>query len=218
MTDNYTIRKNCIFCNLELLNTFFVNDYNIPVGSYNIEKNDEKIIKIPFNVLCCENCKTFQTKYLGNLNDIYKNNHADGCGTIRLKMNDKFAELIKTNISNISNILEVGAGSGILSLSILNIIQNINYIIIDPFYFGIKENRTIINDYLENVDLTSINTNILVMSHVFEHFYEPLKIIEKIANSNNIEYVCLNFPDLETYVKNRFLGTLLPVLQGSTLD
>lgn len=209
MTD-YTIRQNCIFCNSKLLNNFFENDYSIPVGSYNIEKNDEKIIKIPFNVLCCEKCFTFQTKYLGNLNDIYKNNHADGCGTIRSEMNDKFTELIKNNISNISNILEVGAGSGILSLSILNIIQNINYIIIDPFYFGIKENRTIINEYLENVDLTSLNTNILVMSHVFEHFYEPLKIIEKIANSKNIEYICLNFPDLETYIKKNTYHVLNP--------
>lgn len=34
------------------------------------------------------------------------------------------------------------------------------------------------------------------MSHVFE----PLTIIKKIEESNNIDYVCLCFPDLEIYI------------------
>ena len=201
MTD-YTIRKNCIFCNSELLNNFFENDYSIPLAIYNKYKNNKDAKKIPFNVLCCQKCFTYQIKYLGNINEVYDNNNADNCGSIRTDMNDEFAIFIKNNINDINSILEVGAGSGSLSTSILNYIQNINYTILEPFYFGIKENRNIINDYIENVDLTSINTNILIMSHVFEHFYEPLKIIEKIANSKNIEYVCLNHPDLENNVKN----------------
>lgn len=205
----YTLRNKCIFCNSLNLNIYFDKNYEIPIASYNIEENKD-IIKIPFNVLYCNECFTFQTKYLGDLNEIYKNNHADNCGTIRTEMNDKFSELINKTIPNISNILEIGAGSGILSLSIYNILPNIEYNIIDPFYFGIIENRKIIYDYLENVDLELINTNIVVMSHVFEHFYEPLKIIEKLYNSKNIEYICLNFPDLETYITNKTFNILHP--------
>jgi len=139
-------------------------------------------ISIPFNILCCDNCKTFQTKYLGDLNDIYNNNHCDGCVTIRTEMHDRFAELIVNNIPNLINVVEIGAGNGILSLSLFNIKNDIIYNIIDPSYFGVKENRIIINDYIENVDLNLIDTNVIIMSHVFEHFYEPLEIIKKLKN------------------------------------
>lgn len=125
-------------------------------------------------------------------------------------MHDRFAELIINNIPNLINLVEIGAGNGILSLSLFNIKNDINYTIIDPSYFGIKENRNIINDYIENVDLNSINANIIVMSHVFEHFYEPLEIIKKIEKANNIDYVCLCFPDLETYIKNNTYNVLTP--------
>jgi hypothetical protein len=203
-------RTKCIFCNSDKLSIFFDNDYIIPVASYTVDTYNETYIKIPFNIQCCDNCKTFQTKYLGDLNEIYKNNHCDGCGTIRTEMHDRFAELIINNISNLNNLVEIGAGNGILSLSILNIKSDITYNIIDPYYFGIKENRNIINDYIENINLDSINTNVIVMSHVFEHFYEPLNIIKKIEESKNIEYVCLCFPDLETYIKNNTYNVLTP--------
>ena len=50
--------------------------------------------------------------------------------------------------------------------------------IIDHYYFGVKENRNIINDYIEQINLTNINTNTIIMSHV----YEPLTIIKKKKN------------------------------------
>ena len=78
--------------------------------------------------------------------------------------------------------------------------------IIDPYYFGVKENRNIINDYIEQINLTNINTNTIIMSHV----YEPLTIIKKIEKSNNIDYVCLCFPDLEIYIKNNTYNVLIP--------
>jgi hypothetical protein len=204
------IRNKCIFCNSVELSLFFENDNSIPVASYNVNKYDENIKLIPFNVLCCDNCFTFQTKYLGDLNDIYKNNHCDGCGTIRTEMHDRFAEIIINNVPNLFNVAEIGAGNGILSESILNIKKNINYTIIDPYYFGVKENRNIINDYIEQINISNINTNTIIMSHVFEHFYEPLTIIQKIEQSINIEYICLCFPDLETYIKNNTYNVLTP--------
>lgn len=205
----YSLREKCIFCNSINLNTHFNTDYEIPIASYNVKENKD-IINIPFNILCCKKCLTFQTKYLGDLNEIYKNNHADCYGTIRSTMNDNFANKIKDTVPNITNILEIGAGSGILSLSIFNILPDIDYHIIDPFYFGPIENRKITYKYLEKIDLKVININTIVMSHVFEHFYEPLKIIEQLYNSPNIEYICLNFPDLETYVKNKTYHVLNP--------
>jgi hypothetical protein len=203
------LRNKCIFCESLKFSIFFENDYSIPVASYNVDENDKNIKRIPFNILCCDNCNTFQTKYLGDLNDIYKNNHCDGCGTIRTEMHDRFAEIIINNLPNLFSVAEIGAGNGILSECILNK-KKIEYTIIDPYYFGLKENRNIINDYIEQINLTNINTNTIIMSHVFEHFYEPLTIIKKIEKSYNIDYICLCFPDLETYIKNNTYNVLTP--------
>ena len=166
----YTERKNCIFCkSAKLLKTFGKN-LIIPVGSYNLEKPNEKYEYIPFNIVCCTDCQAYQTLYLGDLNEIYKINHADGYGSIRSSMNSDFSDLIKDSISDIDGIVEIGAGGGALSDNILAKI-NTNYTIIDPFYFGPTLNRNVIRSFLENTDLDDVDANTLVMSHVFEHFY-----------------------------------------------
>jgi hypothetical protein len=40
------------------------------------------------------------------------------------------------------------------------------------------------------------------MSHVFEHFYNPNEILNKLNNNNNIENIILVWPDLEYYKDN----------------
>jgi hypothetical protein len=205
----YTERNKCIFCTSDKLCDYFTTNLKIPVGSYNVEDIDTDYKYIPFNVVSCEECLTFQTKYLGDLNEIYKINHADAYGNIRNTMNIEFSKLIKTTIPNISGIVEIGAGSGILSENILEILDT-QYTIIDPFYFGNITNKTVIKEFIENVDLNTVNGNTVVMSHVFEHFYEPLDVIRKICNNNTIEYICLNFPDLETYIQKGTYHVLNP--------
>lgn len=196
----YTERKKCIFCNSNKLSEFFQEKFTIPLGSYNVEEPKNKYEYMPLNIVSCDECLTFQLKYLGDLSEIYNVNHAYSYGSILSENNKNFTLLIKDTIPNIKGIVEIGGGSGILSDVILNNIDT-EYTIIDPYYFGNYDKKIIINDYVENVDFDIINSNIVVMSHVFEHFYEPLKVIEKISDNKKIEYICLNFPDLETYVK-----------------
>ena len=68
----YTERKKCIFCTSDKLCDYFTTNLKIPVGSYNVEDIDTDYKYIPFNVVSCEECLTFQTKYLGDLNEIYQ--------------------------------------------------------------------------------------------------------------------------------------------------
>ena len=62
----YSERKSCIFCKGNVINYFSDKKYTIPVGSYCIDDLSYNPIFIPFNVLKCVECKTFQTKYLGD--------------------------------------------------------------------------------------------------------------------------------------------------------
>ena len=206
---NYTIRKKCIFCNNVLTNTYFNDNYKIPIACYakNASSND---IHIPYNIYTCNICNTTQTKYLGDLNEIYKFNHADSTGTLMKQLHIQVFNIINKYKKNINNIIEIGCAKGLLSDHILdnNVVDK--YYIIEPKFIGIKrKNRIIINDFFENVSFEKYSDcNTMIISHVFEHFYKPLDIMKIIQSNTNIENFILVWPDLEYYKDNNVYHVL----------
>jgi hypothetical protein len=206
--NKFTERTECIFCKETDLISVFKEDTNIPQGSYCIKNQNDLCEFMPFNVLQCRNCNTYQTKYLGDLQIIYGTNHADSFGDVLKQMREQFTNFVVSN-SDITNIIEIGAGGGLISDMILEKLK-CDYYIIDPSYFGKRENKIIIDKYFEDVDVSKITANTVIMSHVFEHFYDPKSIIEQISQNDNIEHIYLNFPDLEAYVKQNTCHVLNP--------
>jgi hypothetical protein len=200
----YFIRTNCIFCNSKLNDEYFVENYAIPIASYSKYECSTNDIIIPYNIYICKECKTSQIKYLGNLDEIYKINHADSTGIIMMNMHKKVLYFIKKYKQIINNIVEVGCSKGVLSDFVLNDSLVDKYFIIEPSYFGsYREHKYIINDYFENVDFSVYkDCNTILISHVFEHFYNPLEILEKIQSNKNILNFLLVWPDLEYYKDN----------------
>jgi hypothetical protein len=115
--------------------------------------------------------------------------------------------MLEENIDEINNIIEVGSSYGILSDMVLTK-NNLKYYIIEPNYMGNINNKIIYNDYYENIDDTKIDANTLVISHVFEHFYNPKEILNKIYKNKNIINFILVFPDLEYYINNNVYHVL----------
>jgi hypothetical protein len=156
---------------------------------------------MPFNILVCNKCYTFQNEYLGNLNIIYENNHVDSFGDTKNVMFNLFSKFILEN-KNIRGIVEVGASHDYFPRLIKEKI-NTEYYIIEPSFHGNSNGLNIINKYLEEVDLSDLSANTIIMSSVFEHFYEPINLLKQISNSKNIEYIILNHPDFETNVETK---------------
>ena len=204
---NYIVRTQCIFCNSKLQNVHFKNDYECAVAHYVVELNITDFKKIPFNIFICNTCNTAQTKYIGNLDEIYKINHADSTGEIMSSLHNEIVNIVLKYKNNIKNIIEIGSSKGILADLILKNMDT-TYNIIEPCYWGDTTNKTIIHDYYENVNDNTINANTIIISHVFEHFYEPMNILKKISSNINIEYFVLVFPDLEYYINNDVLHVL----------
>jgi hypothetical protein len=182
---SYTEVNTCIFCNGSKLTKVLDKDLYTPMGCYTVDDNT-KSHSMPFNILLCEGCLTCQTAYRGDLDIIY-NYNSGFFGSIRTDMNILFADFISNN-KNIKDIVEIGAGHGILSDIIIQK-NKLNYTIFDPTYSGTIENKTIIKEFIN--DGTQITGDALIMSHVFEHFYKPLDILEKIFKSS-IKYIYLN--------------------------
>jgi hypothetical protein len=206
-------RDKCIFCHVKLSETYFKTDYKCQVAHYAIDLDDTSInYEIPFNIYICPNCNTVQTKYLGCLNEIYKINHADGTGITMTNLHKKTCELVFKYSSNIKNIIEIGSSYGLLADNIINIYNcnniKLEYNIIEPNFKGDRKNKIIVDDFYENINDANINANTIIISHVFEHFYEPNLILKKISNNENIKYFILVFPDLEYYLKNNILHVL----------
>jgi hypothetical protein len=206
--NNYFLRNTCIFCDNKLVEEYLKNDMLIPIASYCTDSNtdiDIKDIFIPYNIYMCPECKTSQIKYLGNLDIVYKYNHADSTGDIMKNLHIEVLNIINKHISLIGNITEIGSSKGILSELILNKIKSIDkYYIIEPCFIGNKiDKQIILHDYFENINTEQYSdSNTIIISHVFEHFYDPKKILEIIKNNNNINNILLVFPDLEHYKDN----------------
>lgn len=204
-----SIREKCIFCNSELSTTFFSKDYENFIAHYQVplDYDNNLMIKIPYNIFICNLCSTVQNKYLGNLEEIYRINHADGTGNTLISLHNKTANLIEKYIDKITGILEIGSSYGILADIILKKME-LKYNIIEPCFKGIRENKIIYDDFYENIDDTKIDANTLVISHVFEHFYNPIEILDKIFLNKNITNFFLIFPDLEYYINNNVFHVL----------
>jgi fructose/tagatose bisphosphate aldolase len=201
----YDERSRCIFCNNDDLEILFNKNYStsLSLGLYN-KKNTGFFM--PYNIQICKTCFTFQNKYIGDLSIIYSKNHVDDYGTTKSRKHTSFCNFILEN-DNINGIIEVGACNGILAKEIMKN-KHIDYNIIEPSFTGDKMNLNIISDYFENVELNIINSNTLIMSDVFEHFYNPISILNKIWESDNIKYLFLNHPDFDYTIKNDIMMNL----------
>jgi hypothetical protein len=200
------IRNVCIWCNSKSLTDYFKDNYSTPIASY-MQENLTEFEIIPYNVQKCEECKSYQIKYLAEVYKVYKYNHAYSYGSTLKEMCNVFSKFILLN-SGIKSILEIGAGNGFLADIITKNNKDISYTIVDPSYFGNKDNKIIINSIIEEYNTENCNNDTVIMSHVFEHFYEPVKIINILKAIKNLKNVMLNMPNLELYLKNNTFHVL----------
>lgn len=201
LIDKYNIRTMCIFCKNKNFSTIYKDDYTIPQNLGVIDNCNEDYYWMPYNIIRCNDCNTYQNKYLGELSIVYNNTHIQPIGSIRKDMNEQFSDMIIKN-DNIHKILELGGGTGELADTILNK-KDVNYTIIDPCYTGNKDKRIIIEDFVQNVNVDDIDADTLIMSHIFEHFYEPNEILMQIKNIKSLKYIYICHPDFDSYLKKK---------------
>ena len=203
----YSVRKNCIFCNHDDFELLFETDNFKSSLSFNLSKNtSEKSYFMPYDVQICKKCYSVQNKYIGNLSIIYNVNHVDDYGSTKSKKHTMFSEFITQN-KNINGIVEVGSCNGVLANLILEYMTT-EYNIIEPAFTGNNTKLNIIPHFFENVELNSINSNTIIMSDVFEHFYNPIDILNKIQKSENIKYIYLSHPDFDSNIRKLMLTNL----------
>lgn len=205
---HYIERTKCIFCDCDCFYNLWSIPKEISMGCYVIPDASQECISMPFQILECQACHTFQTKYLGDSKIIYDYN-ANAYGTIRSTMNERFSSFIVNN-PRITSIMEIGGGNGELSELILEKRKELSYTIVDPIYSGSNQHCTILRSSLEELPKDSIQSDTIVMSHVFEHFYHPNDILKIFQKQSCIQHIYLNMPDLMNYIRQDNYNVLNP--------
>jgi hypothetical protein len=193
-------RKSCIFCKTTNLIDCIPEEKETPI-CYSLFPTIQQSYILPYGVQYCKACDICQIKYLGDIAQVYKVNHIDNFGAVKHDMHATFASFISQN-PKIQGSLEIGACHDYLSRLLLDKYPGLEITIVDPSFTGDSNGLHVISDYIENIALDKLNCNTIVMSSVFEHFYEPLVILEQLQNARNIDYIYLNHPNMEYALEN----------------
>ena len=195
----YKKRSECPIC--EKNKKKFIFKYlNMPIFiSTKIGKNTHDLYCDQTYVKCLS-CNCVFIDEIIDASILYSWNHnANPVGKLWQRHFEKFKNFILNQVSS-NEIIEIGGASGKLAKMFENYNEINKWEIIEPnppddYYESnkIKLNKIRIEDYvLEN------NTKDIVMSHVFEHFVNPTKILELIREKSRIgTNVIISIPNLE---------------------
>ena len=198
--DNFYERKKCIICNENNLETLFDNNKTIPCNPNVIEDNDKSIL-IEYNIIICKFCGSYQNKFLGNLNIVYKKSHNNVIISKTWETHYKlFSEFVIRKNTVGKKILEIGGGNNYIADLLIKIYKD--YSILEPNVKVKNNNIKYIEEWIENFN-PNVKYDILILSHVLEHLYDPKEIFKFKS-----KYIFISVPNLKKYVENMFINVL----------
>jgi len=191
----YSSRDKCVICNTSNLTDVFEVDTQTPISLRLYDQPSNDVHFIPYNVLRCGKCLTYQTKYIGNLDMIYGKNHVDSFGSVKNEMHCRFAEFVAMS-EEITGILEIGASTDALAFEVIKRMSiKTPYCIVDPDFRGDRETFKVYDEFIENIDIGDVDGNTILMSNVFEHMYNPVEVIANIQRHPKNKYIFINHPN-----------------------
>ena len=183
-------RNNCVFCNNLITEVIYKqSDFPITFGG---EKTIVPYESINLEWGSCKSCNIIQLLTLVEPIELYKNTHNSTCHSLTwIEHHNSLYNFINTQITT-QSILEIGAEGGMLACkfkehykySILNIFEEKNKI----------PDVTYIQYNCEDYDYAGVES--IILSHVFEHLYNPRKFVESISKSK-VQNIFISVPNLK---------------------
>lgn len=197
-------RTKCVICaNTEFNDIYTFVDYPLLFSPATHDIIEDE--RASLNFIGCINCGCVQLENLINPSKLYENSIYMTYNTPTWKKHHElFADFIIENSGDIGvKFLEIGGSTAVLAKHIISRTPETDYTIMDmcsiPPSFG--ENITI--KYIQNncEEYEYDAHHVLIMSHVFEHLYEPQKFIEII--SKNVNEIFISIPDMIELLKQK---------------
>lgn len=208
-------RRKCLFC-YGTVHDLFSENKSIPANGGATSCSEETDVCIPYNVQFCESCQSAQTKYLAPLPTVYSVSHNQLVGSLWEEHHTEFSRFVSSyfpsssSSSPSSSILEIGVSNFGIATKIHQSLPEIPYTCMDINLPSI-DTRPSWSSYVSGQFETtppSQDYTVMVMSHIFEHFYDPRRIVEIISLYPNVKDLFISLPDLRSYLKQFILNVL----------
>lgn len=199
------IRHECVVCLSKSLKNIHIEE-NTPISIGCSTKTIEHDIHTDIRYVLCISCGTAQIATPVNYEVLYNESHNNTYNTPTWSAHHKeFCSFIYESARS-KSFLEIGGSTGVLAKQILEKDPSVNYTILDlcntnPYIDGVP----FINANCE--EYTYSNIKCILMSHVFEHLYNPLQFLEKISNAG-VSEVFLSIPNMEISLNRESLSFL----------
>jgi hypothetical protein len=175
---------------------------NYPI-KFLAEKHSEAFDEvIDHELVSCEQCNCLQLRNLVDPTILYSMYHNNSKSPVWLTHHKILAEFIYDGLSDQlqKNIIEIGGSSGVIAEQ-LSLKNDVYYSIFDLCDHDPKiPNVAFQQGNCETFDFPPDAS--IVMSHVFEHLYEPRKFVKNMAR-NKIQNIFLSVPNMSLQMENK---------------
>jgi hypothetical protein len=182
-------RDFCVLCNNSKLND--IKTINIPL--YIIDNPDNKSWDMKYGY--CETCYSVQLKTLLDPNILYDKNYIQPVSESYnwVQHNMSFVNFIINSVNINKPLIEIGSSSFVLGKHLIEYYKDYTVFDYSLEQAEKKDRVKYIEGNCENYNFPE-NSNV-IMSHVFEHLYDPKKFIEN-CKKNNVENIIISIPNM----------------------
>jgi hypothetical protein len=191
------IRQKCVICESNLEEIYTNKNYPITNSSPELDHTFEDDICADQIICKCIDCECIQLKNLIDPEILYNASHNLTYNTETWKEHHNLFFSFVTE-DNIESIFEVGGSSGVLYEKLKD--KKIEYKCLDLCEETTIPTSQYIIGNCENFNYESVDN--IVMSHVFEHLYNPLDFIKCLVKYS-VKNIYLSIPNLEYLLINK---------------
>ena len=204
------LRTSCAVCESDIFSLrpiYIQHEYPVCICSSELSLEKDTFTDLMF--VGCETCGSVQLKNLIDPLLLYSLTHNNTYDTPTWFYHHKtFADFILKHTEK-NDFLEIGGVTGVLAKLLSSQRPNLDYHIMDLAENSLSDSPyRYIQANCEEYDYTQIDSKIpIILSHVFEHLYNPRRFIEKLQQAK-IQSVFLSVPNMEICLKKNFLSFL----------
>ena len=201
-------RSKCLITgshDLEELHNY--SSFPVFIGCTNQDKSKDKFADLKISI--SKTSGIIQLSELLPLELIYSEYHSEALGSVWKNHHLEFSSFVQSNIKEFS-VLEIGGSNCELAELCIKLNKKLCWSIVEPNLFkNSHKDISLYNGFIEErLDLVSSSRNV-VHSHVLEHLYNPMDVLNKISkNQISGSRVIFSIPNLFDYLKHKFVNTI----------
>lgn len=203
------IRSKCVICASDKLDNLYLEKRTpVSIGCSVSVNEIEKDIFADIQYVLCSDCGSAQIMNPVDRDVLYKESHNNTYNTPTwANHHAEFSQFILSSIEKEAHtFLEIGGSSGILAKKMLEANTLIEYSILDICNTNPNiEGVSFVNANCEEFTYTS--GSVVLLSHVFEHLYNPLAFLERLSKAG-VSDIFLSIPNMEVSLKNASISFL----------